>query len=318
MLGTSGFIGRWVARLLEQAGARTFLTVRDRKNADSLFSQYGIHGEILEIDLIDSDSLRKAILDIKPSIIFNLAGYGVERTERDEDMAYLINSRLPEKICESICLYTDLQWRGRQLIHAGSALEYGIATGNLNESTEPIPTTLYGKSKLEGTRNVTTLSEREGIQAVTARLFTVYGPGEHAGRLLPSLIETASTGRLLALTDGLQLRDFTYVEDVAEGLLRLGLTSGLQGKVVNLASGRLTPVSQFIDSAAQILGIPRNHLLIGALPGRAEEMTHDPVTIDRLKKMTNWMPKTCIPDGIRNTVAFLSSQNTWPPGWPKN
>ena len=310
VLGASGFIGRWVARMLEQAGARSFLAVRDRLNANNLFSRYGIHGEIIEIDLIDSGSLGEAILDIKPSIIFNLAGYGVERTERDEETAYLINSRLPEKICESICLYTDRQWRNRRLVHVGSALEYGIATGNLDESTEPIPTTLYGQSKLAGTRAVTTLSEREGIEAVTGRLFTVYGPGDHAGRLLPAHIETASTRRPLALTDGLQLRDFTYVEDVAEGLLRLGLTSGQPGQVVNLATGQLTPVSQFIDSAAQILRIPPGSLLIGALPTRVEEMNHDPVIIERLKKLTNWMPETSIQDGIRNTMAFLTSQNS--------
>ncbi|MBK9314437.1 MAG: NAD-dependent epimerase/dehydratase family protein [Acidobacteria bacterium] len=310
VLGASGFIGRWVARMLDQVGAQTFLAVRDQLTSNGLFSRYDIHGEIIEIDLVESESLRQAINDVRPSIVFNLAGYGVDRTERDEETAYLINGRLSETICESISLYTQPGWRGRRLVHVGSALEYGLATGNLDETTEPIPTTLYGRSKLAGTRAVTVLSEREGIQAVTARLFTVYGPGEHAGRLLPALIETASTRRPLALTDGLQLRDFTYVEDVAEGLLRLGLTSGLPGQVVNLATGQLTPVSQFIDSAAQILGIPPGSLLIGALPKRAEEMNHDPVIIERLKKMTNWMPETSIQDGIRNTMAFLTLQNS--------
>ena len=80
------------------------------------------------------------------------------------------------------------------------------------------------------------------MRAVTARLFTVYGPGEHCGRLLPSLIEAARAEKPLELTAGTQLRDLTYVEDVAEGLLRLGLAQAEPGSVVNLATGHLTMV----------------------------------------------------------------------------
>ena len=77
------------------------------------------------------------------------------------------------------------------MIHVGSALEYGTARGNLNELTAPSPTTLYGRSKLAGTLRVCRAARRRGFRAVTARLFTVYGPGEQPGRLLPSLMAAA-------------------------------------------------------------------------------------------------------------------------------
>ncbi|NIP76477.1 MAG: NAD-dependent epimerase/dehydratase family protein, partial [Xanthomonadales bacterium] len=72
------------------------------------------------------------------------------------------------------------------------------------EDSVPNPTTLYGRSKLAGTLQFRRACQRTGLRGLTARLFTVYGPGEHPGRLLPSLIEAAETDEPLELTAGLQ------------------------------------------------------------------------------------------------------------------
>src|SRR5262249_2772116 len=103
-----------------------------------------------------------------------------------------------------------------------------------------------------------------------------------------------------------QKRDFTYVEDVAEGILRLGRSKGQPGAVVNLATGRLHTVRQFVEVAADILSIPDGTLLFGALPARQEEMDNEPVTTDRLKRMTQWGPMTSIEDGVLKTWEFES------------
>ncbi|MGE0104496.1 MAG: NAD-dependent epimerase/dehydratase family protein [Blastocatellales bacterium] len=309
VIGASGFIGRWVARHLELAGAETTLAVRDQTSAAEIFGRYGIHGRVIRLDLLERDLLKKTMVDIKPAIVFNLAGYGVDRSERDETTAYHINKRTIEELCESIDSYEYPDWPGRRIVHAGSALEYGIASGDLNEMTEPAPTTLYGRSKLAGTRALADISRQNNIQSVTARLFTIYGPGEHPGRLLPALIETAATRKPIDLTDGRQLRDFTYVEDAAEGMLRLGMTSGPPGEIVNLATGRLTAVREFVRSAAEILNLPDHLLRIGALPTRTEEMKHDPVSVERLKKLTGWSPHTSVAEGIRRTIDLMTSLN---------
>jgi nucleoside-diphosphate-sugar epimerase len=122
--------------------------------------------------------------------------------------------------------------------------------------------------------------------------------------LLPSLIEAARTGQTIRLTDGRQRRDFTYVADVAEGLLRLGMSSAEPGEIVNLATGRLIAVRQFVEQAAHILNISEERLLFGALPTRPEEMNHSPVAIDRLRRLTGWTPPTGIQDGIRGAWDF--------------
>jgi nucleoside-diphosphate-sugar epimerase len=106
----------------------------------------------------------------------------------------------------------------------------------------------------------------------------------------------------LELTSGTQLRDFTYMEDVADGLLRLGLSQAEPGWIVNLATGRLTTVRSFAETAAQILDTPMEHLKFGAIPTRAEEMRHNLVSVERFRRITGTVPFTGIAEGIRRTV----------------
>ncbi|HKQ77203.1 MAG TPA: NAD(P)-dependent oxidoreductase [Blastocatellia bacterium] len=304
VLGAAGFIGRRVALSLCEREVRLFLVVRDAARAERILSAYGVSGEVVEFDLSCLDSLRKLIVKLRPSITFNLAGYGVDPSERDESDAYRINADLSLALCEAIAECHDQEWPGLKLVHTGSALEYGEIGGDLAEDSQPAPTTLYGKSKLAGALAVARRCGEFGMRGVTARLFTVYGPGESEGRLLPSLMDAARTQQAIRLTEGRQQRDFTYVDDVAEGLLRLGLSSAAPGEIVNLATGHLTTVRQFVEQAADILNIPDERLLFGALPVRPEEMSHLPVAIDRLRRLTGWTPPTGIPDGIRKTCAL--------------
>lgn len=309
VLGASGFIGRWVARSLLDRGARLYLIVRDRARSERIFYDYSISGEIVELDVGSVGAARRLfeiIEAVEPSITFNLAGYGVDRSERDEEAAYRINADLVQALCEAIAKKRDAAWQGQDLIHVGSALEYGEIGGDLAEDSPPRPATLYGKSKLAGTQALAHCCRAYQIKGVTARLFTVYGPGERAGRLLPSLIETSRAGEPIQLTEGRQRRDFTYVADVAEGLLRLGLSLATPGEAVNVATGRLTTVREFIETAARWLMIPDEKLLFGGLSTRPEEMNHAPVTVERLRHLTSWVPPTIISDGVRNALEFHS------------
>src|SRR5439155_25919027 len=112
----------------------------------------------------------------------------------------------------------------------------------------------------------------------------VYGPGEQADRLLPSLQRAAVASTRVSLTAGDQLRDFTYVEDVAEGLLRLAAAETRpQAAIVHLATGRLTSVRTFAETAAAVFGIDPLRLDFGAMPKRPDEIRYGPVDIARLR-----------------------------------
>lgn len=311
VLGASGFIGRWVARALCQRGAQVCLVVRDQAAAEKMFCLYDIRGLIVELDLLDHEGTRALFQHLKPSITFNLAGYGVDPAEREQDekTAYQTNTALVQTLCESIAAYRNREWGGQDIVHVGSGFEYGAIGGNVTEASLPAPTTMYAKSKLAGTQLFAHCCQAHGLKGVTARPFTVYGPGEHQGRLLSSLLETARTGKSLSMTAGTQKRDFTYVEDVAEGLLRLGLAPSQPGEIVHVATGQLTSVRSFVETAARILRIPDRQLEFGSLPIRhAEETPLSSVAITRLQRLTGWVPPTGVVEGIHKTVDFENLQ----------
>jgi nucleoside-diphosphate-sugar epimerase len=304
VLGAAGFIGRWVARALTDAGAELTLAVRAGEDGDAVFRAWGARGRVSTVDLADASTVAALVARARPAAVFNLAGYGVRPTERDADLAQRLNADLPALLARAAADAAAPGWRGQRVIHVGSALEYGTATGDLSEGTVPLPTTLYGRTKLEGTRRLAVESAALGVRAVTARLFTVYGAGEHEGRLLPTLIAAARTTGPIPLTAGTQQRDFTSVEDVADGLLRLGaLEAGALG-AVNLATGRLTTVRAFVETAARVLGIAPGRLRFGELPTRPEEMAHDPVSLAKLRDLLGWAPATAIADGVARAAAF--------------
>jgi nucleoside-diphosphate-sugar epimerase len=304
LIGAAGFIGRWVSRMLTAAGAHLHTNIRSRSGA-TVLAAYDVACECVVFDVTDTRRLWDWLSSIRPAVVFNLAGYGVRRLERDEHISWRVNASFISDLCAAVETCCDPGWPGQALIHAGSALEYGAIGGDLSEELAPNPTTLYGRSKLAGSLNLQRECHRLGIHGLTARLFTVYGPGEPCGRLLPLLLEAARTRTHIALTAGTQRRDFTYVEDVAEGLLRLGLCRDVQpGSIVNLASGRLHSVREFVETAARLLDIPRHLLRFGAIPTRPEEMSHGDVNNARLRTLTGWVPYDCIATGISKTMQF--------------
>jgi UDP-glucose 4-epimerase len=304
VLGASGFIGRWVARLLSNSGAELILCVRNPSTSQEIFRQYDVKGQIYAIDLKDSSHVRKCLRSVQPDIVFNLAAYGVDRNEQDESIAEGINVSLVRVICQELEKISKPDWAGRSLVHVGTAMEYGRITGDLKEDSPEIPETLYGRTKLAGTRVVARMGLASGSNGITARLFAIYGPGEPLDRLLPSLIYLASHPVELPLTAGMHERDFVYVEDAAEALIRLGISQGIHGEIVNVATGKLTSIRLFAETAADMLGVPREYLAFGALPTRAEEMAHQPVNNGRLFQLTGWLPEISVPDGIQKTLDF--------------
>ena len=107
VLGASGFIGRWVARALGAAGARLHLVVRDPTAAAPVFRRWGVRGEIVCADLARPGELAAVLGAIRPSITFNLAGYGVDRDERDVALAERINAALVEELIDAVAAARD-------------------------------------------------------------------------------------------------------------------------------------------------------------------------------------------------------------------
>lgn len=294
VLGATGFIGRHLTRQLLAQGAETWTTGRSRWAGSSAGDHH------LPADLQAEGSAAALVHRVGPDVVFNLAAHGVSPAERDPAAAHRLNAGLVQELVDALPART-VPWPGPTLVHVGSALEYGEAGGHLDETGPARPTTLYGRTKLAGTEVVRAAVAAGRCQAVVARLFTVYGPGERAGRLLPTLLEATRHSEPVPLTAGTQRRDFTFVDEVVEGLIRLATARASVPPVVNLATGVLTPVREFVERAARVLGLAPARLVFGALEERPEEMRHDPVSTHRLRGALGWAPSITIEEGVART-----------------
>lgn len=304
VLGATGFLGRWVARGAAAAGADVVCVVRDAVRLAGLGPPYAISGSVRSLDPSDAGALADALRADRPHCVFNLVGYGVRANERNEEAAVSINAQLPGAIASALADVARAEWAGQHVVHVGSALEYGPVDGPVSESHPLEPTTLYGRTKSDGVRALHGIAATTGLRAVSGRVFTAFGPGEPETRLLPTLSRATDESAPVELTAGDQMRDFVYAEDVAEALLRLGLTAEPNCGAVHVATGQLSSVRNFAEVAAQELGIAPARLRFGALPYRAEEMWHGPVDVQKLRNITGWSPSGDIRSGVRRFLAF--------------
>lgn len=307
VLGATGFIGRWVARAMAQAGAQVWLAARDRAAAAGVAADYGIAGTVAEVDVLRAGDLQALMSDARPHLTCNLAGYGVDRRETDAQLATAINLDLVSRLIEHVSAHVEPSWPGLSLLHAGSALEYGVVGGHLEEDGPTSATTVYGQTKLAATRVLEAAVVAGAVRAATARLFTVYGPGEHDGRLLPSIRLARTSTAPIPMTNGYQRRDFTYVGDIAEGFVRAATSPLPDWATVNLATGRLHSVREFVALAESALGMEPGRFKFGALPTRSDDMAHDDVAVVRARQWFGWVPGTDVATGVRATDAFLRS-----------
>ena len=298
VLGGSGFIGAWTARMLHAKGAVVTAAARNPWRVAEALGPAADHVSVAGADLEQPAVVANLIDATRPAVVFNLAGYGVDRSERSPGQMLTMGPALVVAICEALARSTSDGWTGMRLVHAGSGAEYGRLDGPVTAASPLLPVTDYGRAKLQATESLRTLSASMGFRAVIARLFTVFGPGEPSDRLLPTLMRTARTGIPLALTNGGQRRDFTYIADVTEGLLRLGASGARAGEAVNLATGRLSSVRDFVEAAAAVLEIPAACLQFGALPDRDDETWHGEVDVTRLRELTGWVPPTSLGEGV--------------------
>ncbi len=306
VLGATGFLGRWLARGAEARGGEVHWIVRDVERARALGVRTGFHPRIHGVDAGVEGELETLLDALAPDLVLNAVGYGVDPRERDETLATALNRDLPVRLGRWLARETERSVARCpvRLLHLGSALEYGEVGGDLAEDGPRHPTTLYGRTKLEGVEALSSKATAESLPVLTARLFTVFGPGEHAGRLFPSLLGLAreAGGFDLDLTSGKQVRDFAYVEDVARCALDLCDVEAPPGHIVNLASGVNRTVRDFVLAVAAALEIDRDRLRFGVLPVRREEMAHDPVRLVRLRALGVVPPPADIAGAVRRSL----------------
>jgi UDP-glucose 4-epimerase len=168
--------------------------------------------------------------------------------------------------------------------------------------------TPYQITKLLGELYCNFFHNYYGLPVATARYFNVYGPGEIPGayrNVIPNFIWWALQGKALRITgSGDETRDFTFVEDIVDGTLRLGVAPEAIGQAFNLASETETRV---IDVAKMINEVTGSHGGVEFMPRRDwDKITRRRASIEKASSIIGYQPQVKIREGIGKTHQWVS------------
>jgi len=283
--GASGFLGRaCVAKLLARG-----VEVHGTGRGAAPPGLPGLHWR--SADLLDASGRERLLAKVRPTQLVHLAWEtrpGLYRDSPDN----------PAWAAASLDLLARAQAAGTErVLGIGTCFEYGPSPGPCVEATTPCnPVTPYGQAKLA------TATGFAAAGAAWGRVFFPFGPGEAEAKLIPALIRSLTAGETFLCSHGEQLRDFIYIEDLAEAILAV-VESNLAG-CVNLASGEARSLRSVIAFFARRLG-GEDRIRFGARTVSGADA--DPMItadIGRLRTETGWVPSIGWEAGAERSLAW--------------
>lgn len=306
--GGLGMIGSTIARKLVARGAA--VTIMDscvEPYGANLFNIEDIRDRVqLNIsDIRDKESIK--ILVREKDVIFNLAGQvshndSMENPFLDADINYIGHLT----VLENLRKYN----RDAVILHAGSRLQFGRNEYIPVDEKHPLrPRTPYALNKTAAENSYLFYHEIHGIRCVLFRIANPYGPRSQMKHnkysMINWFIRQAMEGNTLRIFgDGEQLRDYIYVDDLADAFIASAVEPACHGEIFNIGSGVGTKFKTMVQAVVAAVGTgayeyvpwPANYINVE---------TGDYITnIDKLSRALNWKPTTDLIAGIRETYAF--------------
>lgn len=287
--GAQGFLGRHVVAMLAREGYRVLAV--DRRPVVLAQALPGVKYHVS--DLSDPGTLIPP--DCEPVGPFALVHLAWDLRQRET--SYRIQS-------EQVSALAGLldHWRGKGLSYVvapGSAQEFGARGGILNEDSLPEePLSPYGWAKRAAYEMASSWSRQSGVGLLWLRPFIIYGPGQAGSMLVPYAVRQAQEGQRAEFTDGLQVRDFLYVDDVVEAI-RLGLAKQPPGPVaLNLGSRDPVRARDLLQAVADHFQAGAK-FSFGARPRRLAEPDEQVADCRLAEQVLGWKPHIGWREGIR-------------------
>lgn len=190
-----------------------------------------------------------------------------------------------------------------KVVYVSSSEVYG--TSQFSPMTENHPTeprSIYGLSKLIGEEYVKLFNRYHGVRAVIIRPFNAYGPNhrnDQYSAVITAFIRKLEKGEYPQIEgSGEQSRDFSYVTDTAEGIIKLSELD--HGEVVNIGSGKSTTIKELAVALMEIYGVEPKFIHVAARPNDVLELEAD---IHQARSY-GYEPKVSLEDGLRKYVAW--------------
>jgi nucleoside-diphosphate-sugar epimerase len=301
--GATGSIGRHVIPLLVARG----WDVHCVSSRQPLAKAAGVTWHVA--DLLRPSAVETLIGNAQASHLLHLAWYlapGGARGDARGAHHYVAVENF-EWLEASVRLLRRFRARGGQrAVVAGSCLEYDWRYGYCSEERTPcVPHTVYGccKHALQIVASAMNTAGEFGV--AWPRIFFVYGPYEQPARLIAAVTRDLLADRPALCSHGRQVRDYIFVEDVADALATL-LDSTLTGPI-NVASGAAITLKEIVERIGSLLG--RGELIrLGAIPAAPTDTPLVVADVRRLADELRWQPKWDLDAGLSKTIDWWRQQ----------
>ncbi len=315
--GAAGFVGYHMAQRLLKDGHVVF-------GLDNLNDYYAValkrarlaqleqHGRFLfeRTELADGAAVRQLVERARPECVVHLAAQAGVRYSMENPGAY-VESNLAGfvNLLEACAHGADV----RHFLYASSSSVYGANTSIPFRTADAVdcPISLYAATKRANELIAHTYSHLYGLPVTGMRFFTVYGPWGRPDMAYYKFADAILAGRPIKVYNhGAMRRDFTYVDDVVEAIVRLlplapetpliessggTLLSNARSRVINIGNNRPEELLHFIEVLEASLG---RRALREYLPMQAGDVPETYACMDELMELTGYRPSICLEEGI--------------------
>src|SRR5437867_610069 len=303
--GGAGFIGSHLAEELVRRGERVrvvdSLITGKRRNLAHLREV-----EFIEGDLANIDVAQRAVAGVD-FVLHQAAIPSVPRSVQDPITSNRAN------IDASLNVLVAARDAGvRRVVYAGSSSAYGNTPTLPKVETMPTaPLSPYALQKLMAEQYGQLFTQLYGLETVTIRYFNVFGPRQDPGSPYSGVISLFSTALLenrqpTIYGDGEQTRDFTYVTNVVDGVLRACEAAAASGEVINVATGGRISLNELLRVMARILGTSANPIYADPRAGDVRDSQAD---ISKARAILRYQPHVSLEEGLRHTLDWCRASS---------
>ncbi len=303
--GGAGCIGSNLIRVLLEAEPERIVVIDDLSAGHEWNLPKNQRVVFIKGSILDEERMKRAF-SYKPHYVFHLAAHFANQNSVDHpETDMLVNALGTLRTLE----YANLCNVERFVFASSGCSVYG--------SQAPLPLkedfvslhldTPYQINKLVGELYCNYFHDYYGLPVAIARYFNVYGPGEVPGKyrnVIPNFMWWAMHGQPLPITGtGEETRDFTFVDDIIDGTLRMGVVEEAVGEAINLASGTETKI---IDLANWINEITGNKAGIVYRQRRDwDKAIRRRASIEKARKILGYEPKTDMKTGLKKVYEWF-------------
>jgi nucleoside-diphosphate-sugar epimerase len=302
--GASGFVGANLVRRLLKDGHETHLLLRPSHQSWRIEE---IAGDVQahEADIADVDGVRRVITTVKPHWVFHLAAFGAYPNQTGFERMLATNIKGCAALVDA-CIETGTE----SFVHTGTSSEYGYKDHAAREDEALEPNSHYAITKAAATHYCQWAARERNLNAITVRLYSIYGPFEEPARLIPTLIRHGMQGKLPPLVSPRIARDFVYVDDAIDAMVQVAAAPSIpRGAIYNICSGVQSTLADVIAVARRVMGIVEEPVW-SSMPDRSWDTDRWVGSPQRIEREIGWRAQTTFEEGLKNTLRWFEERNS--------